>query len=94
MLELRATQDIRAEKLRQYDAAKAAESADAYQSIIGGDVTSDVANRNIVKGEYVVSGGSLFIAIVNIPRGAALVEGMNVTRTNMEEQLNALQERQ
>jgi len=54
----------------------------------------EVATRNTMSGEYIVAGGAVYQAIVNIPNGSTLIEGMNVTKTNMEELFNILQERQ
>ena len=51
-----------------------------------------VASRNVYDGELFVAGGDLFKAICNIPRGALLIEGMNVTGTSFEEQVNLLKE--
>lgn len=59
-----------------------------------GESSPSIAMRNVCKGEFVVTPTAIYQAIVNIPYGAYLVEGMNVVRTNMEAQLNALQERE
>lgn len=64
------------------------------RGILGQDTAPDIAMRNVCKGEFVVTPTAIYQAIVNIPRGATLVEGMNVVRTNVEAQLNALQERE
>lgn len=89
MLDIRMTQDLRAERLRQYDASRQV----GYQEVLGAS-DGDTATRNVQKGEFVVTNTAIYQAIVNIPRGATLVEGMNVVRTNVEAQLNALQERE
>ena len=52
----------------------------------------DTAGRNIYVGELFVSGSNFYKAIANIPRGAVLVEGMNVVGTSFEEQVNLLKE--
>lgn len=62
------------------------------RDILGSSQSVDTATRNVRKGEFVVTNTAIYQAIVNIPRGASLVEGMNVVRTNVEAQLNALQE--
>ena len=64
------------------------------RDILGSSQSVDTATRNVQKGEFVVTNTAIYQAIVNIPRGASLVEGMNVVRTNVEAQLNALQERE
>lgn len=64
------------------------------RDILGSSQSVDTATRNVQKGEFVVTNTAIYQAIVNIPRGATLVEGMNVVRTNVEAQLNALQERE
>ena len=64
------------------------------RDILGSSQSTNMATRNVRKGEFVVTGSAIYQAIVNIPRGASLVEGMNVMRTNVEAQLNALQERE
>lgn len=64
------------------------------RDILGSSQSVDTATRNVQKGEFVVTNTAIYQAIVNIPRGASLVEGMNVARTNVEAQLNALQERE
>jgi hypothetical protein len=64
------------------------------RDILGPNRSADAATRNVQKGEFVVTNTAIYQAIVNIPRGASLVEGMNVVRTNVEAQLNALQERE
>ena len=64
------------------------------RDILGSNQSVDTATRNVQKGEFVVTNTAIYQAIVNIPRGASLVEGMNVVRTNVEAQLNALQERE
>lgn len=64
------------------------------RDILGSNQSIDTATRNVQKGEFVVTNTAIYQAIVNIPRGASLVEGMNVVRTNVEAQLNALQERE
>lgn len=89
VFDIRTVQDLRAEKLRQYDASRQV----AYQDVLGAS-EGDAVTRNVKSGELVVTNSAIYQAIVNIPRGASLVEGMNVVRTNMEAQLNALQERE
>ena len=94
MLETRVIGDVRAEKLAEAAAARAAEAGEAAAGVFGvlGTSQDETAQRNVAKGEYVITGAGMYRAIVNIPNGAALVEGMNVVRTSVEEQLNALQE--
>ena len=96
MLETRFISNVRAEKLSELATAKAAEAESASANVVGvlGASDGDTATRNVQKGEFVVTNTAIYQAIVNIPRGASLVEGMNVVRTNMETQLNALQERE
>ena len=64
------------------------------RDILGSSQSVDTTTRHVQKGEFVVTNTAIYQAIVNIPRGATLVEGMNVVRTNVEAQLNALQERE
>ena len=94
MLETRFISDVRAEKLSEVATARAAEAESAAANVVGvlGTAADGFATRNTVAGELIVTGTGMYRAIVNIPDGAALVEGMNVVRTTVEEQLNALQE--
>lgn len=98
MLETRFDQNPRETKMREYEGAlveevrEVAESgANEMRGILGASTTG-IATRNTQAGELVISDGAVYRAIVNIPDGAALVEGMNVVRTSVEEQLNLLQE--
>ena len=50
-----------------------------------------IAQAIAAKGELVLAGGAAYVASRNIPRGAALVEGMNVVRTDIAGLLNQLQ---
>lgn len=96
MLETRAVGDVRAAKLAEAAAARAADVETSASEMLGilGAGDGEVAKRNTVAGEFIVTGTAIYKAIVNIPRGAALAEGMNVVRTDMEEQLNALREKE
>lgn len=87
MLEVNFVQDLRADKLRQIDAAAQA----SYSRMLGDESRDNVATRNVLQGEYVIANGSLYVAMRNIPRGATLIEGVNVSETSVGEQLNALQ---
>lgn len=49
-----------------------------------------VADANITSGAYFMVGNALFLATANIASGAAIVPGVNCTRTNLAEALNAL----
>lgn len=90
MIEFRSVQDVRADRLRQnYEAMQA-----SYVGMLGEESAEPVAARNYLQGEYIVAGGRLLIAARNIPSGAALIDGVNVSETNVGEQLNALRERE
>ena len=49
-----------------------------------------IADSNITSGQYFMVGNSLFLATANIASGAAITPGVNCTRTNLAEALNAL----
>ena len=49
-----------------------------------------VADANITSGHYFMVGNSLFLATSNIASGAAIVPGVNCTRTNLAAALNAI----
>lgn len=87
-MQISLVQDPRAERLRQNDAARMA----SLQAILCDEMRDGVASRNVLIGELFMANGALYSAIRNIPNGADLVEGVNVVRTNVEEQLNLLQE--
>ena len=48
------------------------------------------APRNIVAGEYITVGGTLYKAIANIPNGGRIITGQNAVETTIEEQLAEL----
>lgn len=86
-MQISLVQDPRADRLRQNEASKLA----SLQSILCTEM-SDVASRNILTGELFMANGAFYVAIRNIPNGAELIEGSNVMRTNVEEQMNLLRE--
>lgn len=49
-----------------------------------------VADMNITSGKYFMVGNTLYLATANIANGAAIVVGVNCTRTNLAEALNAV----
>jgi hypothetical protein len=49
-----------------------------------------VADMNITSGRYFMVGNSLYLATANIANGAAIVVGVNCTRTSLAEALNAI----
>ena len=46
-----------------------------------------VANRNLMKGEYITVDGVMYKATANIPNGASIITGQNAVVTTVEEQL-------
>lgn len=49
-----------------------------------------VADRNILAGEYVTINGTLYRATANIPNGGYIITGQNAVVTTVEEQLYEL----
>lgn len=49
-----------------------------------------VADMNITSGNYFMVGNTLYLATANIANGAAIVVGVNCTRTSLAEALNAI----
>lgn len=85
--------DLREKVLREGAEYDAITANDDVLSILGGTEEA-VADRNVTKGELVLAGGAAYVASRNIPRGATLVEGMNVVRTDIAELLNQLQSKE
>ena len=52
-----------------------------------GQTSYPVAPHNILKGEYVTIGGTLYLATQNIPSGEPVIAGQNAVATTVEEQL-------
>lgn len=76
--------DLRDAVLRERQDDKIKHQAALFESLFGGEEPSNTAKRNILEGELVMGSDCLYEAIRNIPRGATLIEGMNVKRTSME----------
>ncbi len=76
--------DLHDAALREAQNIKLKQQADLFNSLFGGEEPSNTAIRNILEGELVMGSDCLYEATRNIPRGATLIEGMNVKRTNME----------
>ena len=52
-----------------------------------GQSSYPVASHNILEGEYVTIGGTLYQATQNIPSGEPVIAGQNAVATTVEEQL-------
>ncbi len=90
----KAPADLHEDALRRASDARLGEineKADDALSMLGSSSTA-VAKRNIVTGEFVLAAGNAYVATRNIPRGADLIEGVNVVTTDISQIINALQQ--
>ncbi len=74
---------------REYAERTAEASATVANSVIG-LTASDYAPDNIIEGELFIAKSCAYVALCNIPRGAALIEGVNVKKTTVAEYVTAM----